>query len=112
MSAPATPTQSNASHRHSAVLEVPLDIPQLKESLDRLKAIYKPVILNKYHPLSASDRREATKVTNAVTAEFLERWGIRWDDSLGKEHGKELNHMSCDVSKFPEKVRLDIMVLG
>jgi hypothetical protein len=108
MSAPATPTQSNASHRHSAVLEVPLDIPQLKESLDRLITIYKPVILNKYHPLSASDRREATKVTNAVTAEFLERWGVRWDDSFGKEHGKELNYMNCDVSKFPEKVRLDM----
>jgi hypothetical protein len=106
MSAPSTPTESNASHPHSAVLEVPLDIPSLKESLDRLKAIFKPVILNKYHPLSASDRREATKITNAMTAEFRERWGICWDDSFGKD--LELNYMSCDVSKFPQKVRLDM----
>ena len=92
MSAPSTPTESNASHRHSAVLEVPLDIPSLKESLDRMKAIFKPVILNKYHPLSASDRREATNITNAMTAEFRERWGICWDDSFGKD--VELNYMS------------------
>ena len=106
MSAPSTPTQSTVSHRHSAVLEVPLDIPELKESLDQLIAIYKPVILNKYHPLSASDRREATKVTNAVTAEFRGRWGVRWDDSFGKD--LELNYLSCDVSKFPQKVQLDM----
>ena len=48
MSAPTTPTQSNASHRHSVVLEMPLDIPSLKEMLDRLKAISNPVAINKY----------------------------------------------------------------
>ena len=64
--------------------------------------------MNKYHPLSASDPREAANVINAVIEEFLERCGIRWDESFGKRLRKELNYMSCDVSEFPEKVRFDM----
>ena len=106
MSAPSTPTQSTTSHRHSVMLDVPLHIANLKESLDRLKAIYNPVIHDQFHALSMSDRREATKLINAITSEFRERWGFRWEDSFGKD--LDLNYMNCDISKFPEQLRLDM----
>ena len=107
MSVPSTPTAPNSFSTHFAVvLEVPKDIAELKEYLNKMKDIFKPVIIDKFRSLDTSARREATKLMNFIISRFQERWGLRWDDSFGRD--TELNYCNCDESEFPEKVQTDM----
>lgn len=83
--------------------EIPRDIDDLKASLEELKDIYNPVILDKYAVLTPSDRLSSTRIMNKVLVAFKDQWGFRWDDSFSSDTYCDYQSLARDA--FPQAVQ-------